>query len=102
MDYSLIESSEGQPKIRGRNISVEHLAQEFEQGIARGEDVNKVIRKIMRSHVLTEKQIRSAIAYQMERNGEVVSLPEVATDVLITAVVMTKVFKDALDYLKDR
>ena len=102
MDYSLIESSEGQPRIQGRNISVEHLAQEFEQGMARGKDAYKVIRKMMRSHLLTEKQIRSAIAYHMERTGEVASLLGVATDVLITAVVMTKAFKDALDYLKDR
>ncbi len=102
MDYPLVENSGGQPKIRGRNISVEHLAQKFEQGMARGEDAYKVIRKIMRSHSLNEKQVKSAIAYQMERTGEVVSLPGVASDVLIAAVVMTKMFKNALDYLKDR
>lgn len=70
--------------------------------MARGEDEYRVIRKIMRSHFLDEKQVKSAIAYQMERTGEVISLPRVASDVLIAAVVMTKVFKDALGYLKDR
>lgn len=102
MDYPLIESSGGQPKIRGSNIPVKHLAQEFEQRMARGEDEYKVIRKIMRSYSLNEKQVKSAIAYQMERSREVISLPGVASDVLIDAILMTKVFKDALDYLKDR
>ncbi len=98
----MIDSSEEQAKIRGKEISVEQIAQELEDGMARGENGHTVIRAIMHSHSLDVREVESAIAYHMDQIGETLPKEGIASETDITLRVVMRLFKDDFDYLKDR